>query len=545
MKIAFYLRLSNADGDLGVDGKDESNSIENQRLLLRSYVRAREDLDGEIVEYVDDGFTGTNFNRPAFKQMIEDAKKGMVQVVLVKDLSRLGRDYIMAGDYIEQIFPMLNVRFIAANNGFDTMEHKGGNIGLDVAVSNLINTFYSRDLSQKVKSSRRIRWQNGYSTCGIAPFGYIASKTDKGKYEIDPEAAKIVRKIFFRAQDELTTSQIARYLNEFEMPTPGVYNLTHKRWNLKDAVAPIEERKWTSSMVRRVLLNYEYTGALVRGKMCNWSVGMKTTKKRSESEWVTVEDVNPPIVSKKLFARAGMVIQKQKGGRCMIPHEHALKGKVRCGNCRRALTHMIADDSEYFYCQNGLEIGKQSNCNVERYPVKEIEKVVWRATRELICLLKKTGAQVQKETEKSVQTIAAEEAELAKSIKQWKTEKLLQYELYADGSLTKEAYLKNKEGLTHKIESAERRQSEILEKHGKQKELLEDAEHLNGLAKTYFGESELTYEIAQAFVENVYVYNLNRIEIVFRFEDEIKRILSESGGQELSWDNRSKEQIGA
>lgn len=266
---------------------------------------------------------------------------------------------------------------------------------------------------------------------------------------------------------------------------------------------------------------------------------MKTTKKRSESEWVTVENVNPPIVSKKLFARAGMVIQKQKGGRCMIPHEHALKGKVRCGNCRRALTHMIADDSEYFYCQNGLEIGKQSNCNVERYPVKEIEKVVWRAIRELIYLLKKTGVQVQKETEKRVQTIAAEEAELAKSIKQWKTEKLLQYELYADGSLTKEAYLKNKENLSRKIESAELRQSEILEKHGEQKELLEDAEHLNGLAKTYFGESELTYEIAQAFIENVYVYNLNRIEIVFRFEDEIRRIMQNA--EEM----KPQEQIGA
>lgn len=539
MKIAFYLRLSNADGDLGADGKDESNSIENQRLLLRSYVRAREDLNGEIVEYIDDGFTGTNFNRPAFKQMIEDAKKGMIQIVLVKDLSRLGRDYITAGDYIEQIFPMLNVRFIAANNGFDTMEHKGGNIGLDVAVNNLINTFYSRDLSQKIKSSRKIRWQNGFSTCGIAPFGYISSKTNKGKYEIDPEAAKIVRTIFFRAQDELTTSQIARYLNEFEMPTPGVYNLTHKRWNLKEAVAPIGERKWTSSMVRRVLLNYEYTGALVRGKMCNWSVGMKTTKKRNESEWVTVENVNPPIVSKKLFARAGMVIQRQKGGRCMIPHEHALKGKVRCGNCRRALTHVITDDTEYFYCQNGMEIGKQSNCNVERYPVKEIEKVVWRAIQEMISLQNKTIPQVQKETESKVQKIAIEEAELAKSIKQWKTEKLVQYELYADGSLTKEAYLRSKSDLTRKIEAAEQRQIELQEKHCEQKELQEDAEHLGGLAKSYLGESELTYEIAQAFIENVYVYNLNRIEIAFRFEDEIQKVMQSTEEKD------TQERIGA
>ena len=120
MNIAIYLRLSEADGDLGVDGKDESNSIENQRTLLHNYIDAREDLDGEIVEYVDDGYSGTNFDRPSFKRMIEDAKKGKIQVIIVKDLSRLGRDYIVAGDYIEQIFPMLQIRFIAANNGYDS-----------------------------------------------------------------------------------------------------------------------------------------------------------------------------------------------------------------------------------------------------------------------------------------------------------------------------------------------------------------------------------------------------------------------------------------
>ena len=131
MTIALYLRLSDADGDRGLDGKNESNSIENQRELLRSYIMARDDLEGEVIEYVDDGYTGTNFNRPAFKRMIEDAKKGIIQVILVKDLSRLGRDYITAGDYIEQIFPLLNVRFIAANNGFDSASRSHGLIKSD------------------------------------------------------------------------------------------------------------------------------------------------------------------------------------------------------------------------------------------------------------------------------------------------------------------------------------------------------------------------------------------------------------------------------
>ena len=138
-EIAFYLRLSMADGDLGKDNKDESNSIENQRLLLQSYLDANDDMPNEAVEYVDDGYTGTNFKRPAFQQMIEDAKKGKVHTIIVKDLSRLGRDYIGVGDYLDQIFPVLGIRFIALNSNYDSNKYIGKTMGLDVAVSNLVN----------------------------------------------------------------------------------------------------------------------------------------------------------------------------------------------------------------------------------------------------------------------------------------------------------------------------------------------------------------------------------------------------------------------
>lgn len=135
-KIAIYLRLSLSDGDLKKGSKDESNSIENQRLLLHSYIEKQDDLPGEIVEYVDDGYTGTNFNRPAFQKMIIDLKQGEIKTIVVKDLSRLGRDYIGVGDYIEQIFPLMGVRFIAVNNAFDSMKLNNGTPGIEVAVSN-------------------------------------------------------------------------------------------------------------------------------------------------------------------------------------------------------------------------------------------------------------------------------------------------------------------------------------------------------------------------------------------------------------------------
>ena len=227
MTNALYLRLSESDGDLGIDGKDESNSIENQRLLLHSYLEVRKELEGEIIEYIDDGYSGTNFDRPAFKRMIEDAKKGKVSVILVKDLSRLGRDYIIAGDYIEQIFPMLGVRFIAVNNGYDTAEQKSVTMSFDVAVNNLINTFYSRDLSKKIKSGNVTKWRRGISTSGHAPYGYDKSKTEKGKYVIDPEAAEIVKLIFEKAADGLKTREIARLLNEMGVLSPWEYLVKH------------------------------------------------------------------------------------------------------------------------------------------------------------------------------------------------------------------------------------------------------------------------------------------------------------------------------
>ena len=158
MNIAFYLRLSLSDGDLGKNNKDESNSIENQRLLLQSFVESMDELDGEVREYIDDGYSGTNFNRPAFQDMIEDAKKGKVDVLLVKDLSRLGRDYIGVGDYLEQIFPIMGVRVIAINSQYDSNNYIGKTMGLEMSISNLLIHYTAEIFPRNTKAAYR---QNG------------------------------------------------------------------------------------------------------------------------------------------------------------------------------------------------------------------------------------------------------------------------------------------------------------------------------------------------------------------------------------------------
>ena len=169
-RCAVYLRLSRSDGD-----QQESNSIKNQRALLNDYLGKHPELH-KVDEYVDDGYSGTNFNRPAFQKMIVDLKQGDIKVIMVKDLSRLGRDYIGVGDYIEQIFPLMGVRFIAVNNSFDSMKLNNGTPGIEVAVSNLVNNMYSRDIAKKIRAALETNWKNGKATCTNVPFGYVWNK---------------------------------------------------------------------------------------------------------------------------------------------------------------------------------------------------------------------------------------------------------------------------------------------------------------------------------------------------------------------------------
>lgn len=212
-KNGLYLRLSIADGDLGKDNKDESNSIDNQRTLLVNFVQDRDDLSDEYIEYVDDGYSGTNFERPAFKRMIEDAKTGKIDTIIVKDFSRFGRDYIGVGDYLEQVLPILGIRFISLNNNYDSNDYLGKTMGMDMAIHNLVNNLYSKDISKKLKSALRVKWRNGQWTGGKPPFGYLRNK-ETGEWLIDPVAGKYVRMVFDKAIEGCNCKRDFTYVDD-------------------------------------------------------------------------------------------------------------------------------------------------------------------------------------------------------------------------------------------------------------------------------------------------------------------------------------------
>jgi DNA invertase Pin-like site-specific DNA recombinase len=522
--IALYLRLSESDGDLGVDGKDESNSIENQRLLLRDYVEEREDLEGDVQEYVDDGYSGTNFERPAFKCMLEDAKKGNIQVIIVKDLSRLGRDYITAGDYIEQIFPMLNVRFIAANNGYDSSKFTGGTMGFDMAVSNMINTFYSRDLSKKLKAANRTRWKKGISTSGSAPFGYIIHRGDKREWRIDPDAAAIVRMIFEKALDGLNTTEIAAYLNENNKPTPWVYNQTHHNWKLAEFRTKMEERLWDTSKVWSVLKRYEYTGAMVMGRRKSICVGGKGVT-QPKDEWTVVEEVHEAIVTHEEFEQANLVIRDRKNPKYIMTNRYPLKSKLFCGNCRRRLAYETTTYKEIVCCRHGRQVGKYSECDKEEYSVKQLEEIVFRSIHELIGTMEKLGVQAGEIAANNRAKNREYRKTIALEVEQLKAEKIRLYERYADQLITKEIYLLKKQQASERLtqlEEAEKQKTEVIRE---QDEIKETADGVTNLARRFRNEEKISEQLVRAFIDGVYVYHKDQVEVKFLLEDEMQKLV--------------------
>ena len=256
--VGVYLRLSLSDSDLGYDNKDESNSIENQRLLIRSYIEKNEEFDGKVIEYVDDGYSGANFNRPAFKQMIEDVKKGLIQVIIVKDLSRFGRDYLGVGDYLEQVFPSLGIRFIALNSNYDSKNYIGKTLDLDTSISNLINSMYSKDISKKILTALQTRWKSGINTATFLPYGY--RRTEDKKWEIDPISGKVVRTVFELAMEGKRIRDICDYLNERQIPTPAEYIMDKDNSDPRTFKVKCKELRWDKSRIYHILRNYTCLG---------------------------------------------------------------------------------------------------------------------------------------------------------------------------------------------------------------------------------------------------------------------------------------------
>ena len=257
--IGKYIRLSLADQDLmKKENKSESESISHQKALIQNFINGNAELNGsEQYEFFDDGYSGTNFQRPSFERLLERIKKGEINCVIVKDFSRFGRDYIELGDYLERIFPFMGVRFISINDHYDSADYKGTTGGLDVVMKNIVYDYYSKDLSIKVKTAKYQKMKQGKYLGGHVPYGLMKDPKDKHKLIIDPEAAAVVREIFDMAIAGMRLIDMARTLNERGIETPGQY-YRRKHPGTKKFADASDMVCWNHNNIRNILQQEMY-----------------------------------------------------------------------------------------------------------------------------------------------------------------------------------------------------------------------------------------------------------------------------------------------
>lgn len=387
--IGKYIRLSQADQDLmKKENKSESESISHQKALIQNFINDSAELKGSVqYEFFDDGYSGTNFQRPSFERLLEKIKKGEINCVIVKDFSRFGRDYIELGDYLERIFPFMGVRFISINDHYDSTDYKGTTGGLDVVMKNIVYDYYSKDLSVKVKTAKYQKMKQGKYLGGHVPYGLMKDPKDKHKLIIDPEAATVVREIFDMAIVKMRLIDMARTLNERGVETPGQY-YRRKHPGTKKFANASDKACWTHPNLRTILKQEMYYGAIVGHKRQGIGVGCKHTASVPKEEQFIVEGKHEGIITKEEFLKAQEIFYKIGETKKVIPKTYPLYRKVKCGTCGRAMSYRTYSRNgvtyRYFTCPHAKEQTEEDGC-CKRYVTEDnLNAIVWSVIRQLL-----------------------------------------------------------------------------------------------------------------------------------------------------------------
>lgn len=337
--VAIYLRLSRDDED--IDGsKAESNSISSQRDMIRSFIRKQDNM--EIYDiYVDDGWSGANFDRPEFKRMMKDIEAGHVDCVIVKDLSRLGRDYIEAGRLIQKTFPAFSVRFIALTDHFDSLTADYNETSLVVPVKNFVNDSYSRDISGKVRSHQKVKRENGDFIGAFAVYGYKKSVDNRNLLVPDDYAADIVRKIFTWKMEGYSNLCIARKLDDAGILSPMEYKKMQGEKLCTGFVTGVKS-KWSAVAVKRILTNENYTGTLVQGREEKVNYKVNKSVMKPEDEWIKVNDAHEAIISKEDFEIVQDLLRIDTRAYSGEEKAHIYSGLLFCGDCMEPMLRRVS-----------------------------------------------------------------------------------------------------------------------------------------------------------------------------------------------------------
>lgn len=502
-----YERLSIEDGDI-IENQDkrESDSISNQRELIADYLKHNDILKNQtFVELIDDGYSGANFRRPQMQKLLEWVKQDRVRTIIVKDISRFGRDYITVGDYLEQVFPFMGVRFISINDNYDSDDYVGITGGIDIAFRSILYNMYSKDLSVKTNCARKMRINKGYFTGGMPPFGYEFASEDKRLLQIDPVASIYVKRIFELAIEGMRTGEIARILNNEKIPTPAVYK------NSKRKIYSLDEREqyWNPSKVRKILQNETYLGTVVNNINRVTEVGSKRFVRVPDEQRSYSPGKHEAIVSEQDFKEAHKVFRgsgNQKYKKHCKNINNILGGYLYCPCCKKALTYVKGKraDSGFYRCQKPV-YHADAACPQYKYYKQKAENTILTCINtqlEIMQPKQRIHNSDLKDLEQRNKHIEIDQRKL-------KSQKQTLYEDYRGGILSGEQYKSQSAFL-------------LYEKEKNEKELLEIDNEIQ--AFTYERKtgqemkpiSALSKEVLSALIEKIWVYDEERIEIIWK-----------------------------
>ena len=536
-RTAAYVRLSVEDS-----GKPGADTIEGQKNLLLHFIENEKSLSLYGL-FCDNGRTGTDFERPEFEKLMEAVKHGEVDCIVVKDLSRFGRNYKETGNYLERIFPFLGVRFIAVNDGFDTLTAERCADGYLVPLKNLINEVYSKDISKKICSALSTKQKTGDFIGAWAPYGYRKCADNPHKLEPDEATAPVVRQIFQWRVDGMSVTRIAKKLNDSGIPSPSAYLYNTGVCKTEKYNGAI----WHIQAVKIILTRQVYIGHMVQGTKRQSFYENRRQYKKPQEEWVIVENTHEPIIDRDTFEKVQEITRQrneeyfEKLGRFsyLETTENILKGLIYCADCKRPLVRYknVSHNKKLWYtfiCQT------HSN-DITSCPKKNIREdalipMLMQAIQTQIELAADMDELVRRvnsspKHRKRTADLQGRLDSAKKALKRYNNLYDSLYQNYVDKLMTEQEYITLKSRYRAEAEEAERLIEALTRQQAEESEHTPENRFLTAFG-SFKGEDTLTKEMAQALIERVYVDGNSNIEIIFRYRDEYRALCTYLEGKE-------------
>ena len=522
-----YYRLSKDDKneDRSRDSAGEiSDSILNQRKLVHAYLKNHPGIT-LVDEAYDDGYSGTNYDRPGFRSVLDKVQSGSINCVIVKDLSRLGREYIETGKYLEMIFPSFGVRFIAINDDVDS-EHSTAGDDIIIPIKNIMNESYCRELSKKLRNQFRIQRGNGEFLGAFASYGYCKSPDDKHKLVVDEYAAEVVRGIFSMKIKGCSQNIIADFLNQEKVLPPAEYKKS-LGMKYKTGFQASAQAKWSVVTINRILNNPIYIGTLVQGKRGTPNYKIKKMRVRSEDDWVVVENNHPAIIDPLMFS----IVQKMMERDTRRPPKEdvllPLAGVLFCPDCGRALQRRTVTRGEQKYCYYVCATYKDGKgCSSHSFEQNKLEETVLHAVTGQIQMIVELNQLVHDIGLQKIDQIRLGRVDLMIARKEQdldrdKEFRMKLYEALNDNLIDRDEYNKMRMKYTRQIEDTERaisklklQRTEISSNHSTDNSWIMQFIKFQGI-------TELSREAVVTMIDRIYVYEDKRIRIEFNYRNEI------------------------